>query len=95
MLDLSMYKMDAEWEQAYIYDELLCDEVSGLIDLAELLDFTYPHEIYEVAQVEGWWVVDDFGDKYLDKEAMNDTMCRRHENVRVLWVGDYIGVCKW
>lgn len=40
-----MYKMDAEWEQAYIYDELLCDEVSGLIDLAELLDFTYPHEI--------------------------------------------------
>ena len=89
------YTKDPEWEKAYLHNVVRYDEVLGLLGLADLLEFEYPYEIYEVAQVEQWRTMDDLGDYFLDISAMNDTLYRRHEKARVLWVGDYIGVCVW
>lgn len=58
-------------------------EFRNLEKLADYIGFAFPHEIYDVASVEGFYKRNDVGDWVLSKAGINDYLARYGANVRV------------
>ena len=65
-------------------------EFQSLIDFAIYLEFYYPEEIYIVAHHEGFYDVDEQGNKFLSKDEINDYLRRIGADICCLAVSTFI-----
>lgn len=65
-------------------------EFQNLEDFAFYLGYDHPEEIYIVAHHEGFYEVDEQGDKQLSKDGINDFLKRLDADIKVIATQPFI-----